>query len=32
MITLIGSFVYLLREIFVASKTQRSRRHVRGPH
>ena len=30
MISLIGSFVYLLREIFVASKTQRSRRHLRG--
>jgi hypothetical protein len=29
MITLIGSFVYLLREIFVASVTLRSRRHVR---
>lgn len=29
MITLIGSFVYLLREIFVASKTPRGRRHKR---
>ena len=29
MITLIGSFVYLLREIFVASVTLRARRHVR---
>ena len=29
MITLIGAFVYLLREIFVASVTLRSRRHVR---
>lgn len=29
MIGLIGSFVYLLREIFVASQTLRSRRHVR---
>jgi hypothetical protein len=29
MITLIGSFVYLLREIFVASTTLRSRRHTR---
>ncbi|MCE3607708.1 DUF2721 domain-containing protein [Massilia sp. P8910] len=29
MLCLIGSFVYLLREIFVASKTLRSRRHVR---
>jgi uncharacterized membrane protein YkgB len=29
MMTLIGSFVYLLREIFVASATLKSRRHVR---
>jgi hypothetical protein len=29
MIALVGSFVYLLREIFVASKTLRSRRHSR---
>lgn len=29
MITLTGSFVYLLREIFVASKTVFARRHVR---
>ena len=29
MFSLIGSFVYLLREIFVASQTLRSRRHVR---
>lgn len=29
MISLIGSFVYLLREIFVASSTLRARRHVR---
>ena len=29
MVALIGSFVYLLREIFVASKTLRSRRHLR---
>lgn len=29
MITLIGSFVYLLREIFVASKTPHARRHKR---
>ena len=29
MLALIGSFVYLLREIFVASLTLRSRRHVR---
>jgi len=28
---LIGSFVYLLREIFVASQSTRSRRHVRPP-
>lgn len=28
-LSLIGSFVYLLREIFVASQTLRSRRHVR---
>jgi hypothetical protein len=33
MIALIGSFVYLLSEIFVASRTLRSRRHVRVlPH
>lgn len=31
MLSLIGSFVYLLREIFVASTTLRSRRHVRQP-
>ena len=31
MISLIGSFVYLLREIFVASQTTRTRRHVRPP-
>ncbi|NHZ90169.1 DUF2721 domain-containing protein [Massilia sp. CCM 8733] len=31
MLCLIGSFVYLLVEIFVASKTLRSRRHVRPP-
>jgi hypothetical protein len=29
MIFLIGSFMYLLREIFVASSTLRARRHVR---
>lgn len=29
MVALIGSFVYLLREIFVASSTLRARRHVR---
>ncbi len=29
MLSLIGSFCYLLREIFVASTTLRSRRHVR---
>jgi hypothetical protein len=29
MVALIGSFVYLLREIFVASKTLRARRHLR---
>jgi hypothetical protein len=29
MVALIGSFVYLLREIFVASKTLRARRHKR---
>ncbi|MES2316869.1 MAG: DUF2721 domain-containing protein [Pseudomonadota bacterium] len=29
MIALIGAFVYLLREIFVASKTLRTRRHKR---
>lgn len=32
MITLIGAFVYLLREIFVASATLRSRRHKRPKH
>ena len=32
MITLIGAFVYLLREIFVASATLRSRRHRRPKH
>ncbi len=32
MITLIGAFVYLLREIFVASTTLRSRRHRRPKH
>jgi uncharacterized membrane protein YkgB len=31
MITLTGSFVYLLREIFVASKAVRARRHKRPP-
>ena len=29
MAALIGSFVYLLREIFIASKSLRARRHVR---
>jgi hypothetical protein len=29
MVALIGSFVFLLREIFIASKTLRARRHVR---
>jgi hypothetical protein len=29
MVALTGSFVYLLREIFVASQTLRARRHVR---
>ena len=29
MVALIGAFVYLLREIFVASKTLRTRRHKR---
>jgi hypothetical protein len=29
MLALIGSFVYLLREIFIASKSLRSRRHMR---
>ncbi|MES2322191.1 MAG: DUF2721 domain-containing protein [Pseudomonadota bacterium] len=29
MVALIGSFMYLLREIFVASSTLRARRHVR---
>jgi len=32
MVALIGSFVYLLREIFVASTTLRSRRHKRPHH
>jgi hypothetical protein len=32
MISLIGAFVYLLREIFVASATQRARRHKRVLH
>ena len=32
MIALIGAFVYLLREIFVASTTLRSRRHKRAHH
>lgn len=32
MVALIGSFVYLLREIFVASATLRSRRHKRPRH
>lgn len=32
MVALIGSFVYLLREIFVASKHLRARRHVRPVH
>jgi hypothetical protein len=32
MITLIGAFVYLLREVFVASATLRSRRHKRPKH
>lgn len=32
MITLIGAFVYLLREIFVASATVKARRHQRGRH
>ena len=32
MVALIGSFVYLLREIFVASATLRSRRHKRPHH
>ena len=32
MISLIGAFVYLLREIFVASATLRSRRHRRPKH
>ncbi|MBC7683694.1 MAG: DUF2721 domain-containing protein [Bdellovibrionales bacterium] len=32
MITLIGAFVYLLREVFVASATQRARRHKRPLH
>jgi len=30
MVCLIGSFMYLLREIFVASSTLRARRHVRS--
>ncbi len=32
MVALIGAFVYLLREIFVASKTLRARRHKRPRH
>jgi hypothetical protein len=32
MVALIGAFVYLLREIFVASATLRSRRHKRPHH
>jgi hypothetical protein len=32
MIALIGAFVYLLREIFVASRTLRTRRHTRPHH
>lgn len=32
MVALIGAFVYLLREIFVASTTLRSRRHKRPHH
>jgi hypothetical protein len=32
MVALIGAFVYLLREIFVASKTLRMRRHQRPRH
>ena len=32
MITLIGAFVYLLREIYVASATLKSRRHRRSRH
>ena len=32
MVALIGAFVYLLREIFVASATLRSRRHKRPRH
>lgn len=32
MVALIGAFVYLLREIFVASKTLRVRRHRRPRH
>ena len=32
MVALIGAFVYLLREIFVASKTLRTRRHKRAHH
>jgi hypothetical protein len=32
MIALIGAFVYLLREIFVASRTLRTRRHKRPHH
>lgn len=31
MLTLIGSFGYLLREIFIAARSQRARRHVRQP-
>ena len=31
MLALIGSFVYLQREIFIASNSQRARRHIRTP-
>ena len=31
MLALIGSFVFLLREIFIASAAMRSHRHVRRP-
>ncbi|NRR33157.1 DUF2721 domain-containing protein [Oxalobacteraceae bacterium] len=31
LVCLIGSFVYLLREIFIASSAMRSHRHVRQP-
>ena len=30
-LALIGSFAYLLKEIFIAAKSQRARRHVRAP-